>query len=475
MTKKLKMKALPVAPQPTAGASSTWMPFGAPINEIVLALGLGGLIFMRPWIDGLTYPEKNTYFAWIVSGLFALWSARLFLRKEDLRYPIHITLLGVFVFIAFATGFASVQFDATYRSLLNWASYLMIFAMAASGLRSPAAVAVILGFFVLTSFAETIWSILHINYLMPLQREALKDPEQMRLYFDTTEMTPEIRSRIESNRAMGSLLFANALACWILVAIPFAIGGAVHAFLRLRETVPSPADEEPRKDTRALVLGMLVGMGSFIAIAVFYSFYFAFEFMGRSWTDHPVRWTLYCVIIPSAVGAFTFRAVHRSGTRRVLLRIQCAVLAALAILQCVGLAQTYSRGGMLATAAALALGGALVWYGGKLSCIARTGAVAALVLLAALSGFNAINDAAWAQEAPPAEAADTNVELQGVNPSLDAMMNPATAFLRLSYWQSGLEMFLANPWTGVGLGNFGTVYPKYQLPNSADVKQAHND
>lgn len=475
MTRKQNVKKIPVADNPQHATDESWTPFGAPIHEIVLSLGLGGLIFARPWVDGLTYPEKNTYFVWLVSGLFALWSARLFFRKEEVRYPIHILLLGVFLLIALLTGFASVQYDATYRALLNWAAFFMIFAMAASGLRSPAAVALVLGFFVLTSFAETIWGILHIQYLMPLQREALKDPEQMRLYFNTTEMTPEIRSRIESNRAMGSLLFANALACWILVAIPFAIGGFVNGILRLRDSSPVPPGGEPRHHTRALVLGVLFGMGSFVAIGVYYSLYFALAYMGESWTDHPIRWTLYCVILPSALGALTFRSVHHVGTRRVILRIQCVVLALLAVLQCVGLAHTYSRGGMLATAAALALGGALVWYGGKSTGAARAVTVTAMLVVIVASAVQTLHGSAWAQDNPPLRTKETKVDLEGVDPSLDAMMDPATAFLRLSYWQSGLEMFLANPWTGVGLANFGTVYPKYQLPNSADVKQAHND
>lgn len=472
MTKKPKVQKAIFANTATE-PSASWVPFGMPVHEVVLALGLGGLIFVRPWVDGLTYPEKNTYFVWLVSGLFALWSARLLFRKEDLRYPIHNALLGVFVAIAFVTGLYSVQFDATYRALLNWASYLMIFMMAASGLRSPGAAAIILGFFVLTSFAETVWSILHIKYLMPIQREAMKDPALLMRYFDTPEMTAEIRSRLESNRAMGSLLFANALACWVLVGIPFGIGGAAHAWLKFRGVNPAPFEAEPLRNRRALLLGLVTGFGSFVAIAIYYSFYFAFAYSGDSWTNHLIRWSLYCAILPSSIGAGTFLAVHRIGTRNVVFRIQCGVLAALAVLQCVGLAHTYSRGGMLATAATLVLGAALVWYGGKTSGAARAVAVAVLVLFVAATGVKILNESAWA--AAGQQPSDTGVDLRGVDPSFDAMMNPATAFLRLSYWRSGLEIARANPWTGVGLDNFGTVYPKYQLPGSADVKQAHND
>ncbi len=473
-----KSTCIPKPSQTGAPAEETWAPFGAPVHEIVLALGLGGLIFVRPWVDGLTYPEKNTYFVGVVTVLFALWSARMLFRKEELRYPVHIGLLAVFFAVAFITGLFSVQYDATYRSLLNWAAYLMIFMMAASGLRSRSAVAIVLGFFVLTSFAETIWSILHIKYLMPMTREAVKDPALMERYFGTTEMTEAIRSRIESNRAMGSLLFANALACWVLVSIPFAIGGSVQALLKLRAGSPASVASEPRLNLKALILGLSIGFGAFVAMATYYSFYFAFAYPGDDWTNHPIRWSLYCAILPAGIGAGTYLAIVKKGTRTVLLWIQCGALAALALLQCIGLAHTYSRGGMLATAAALSLGGFLLWKGRKMAG-ARGAAIAALILFAAATGARLLDAPAWAVEGQPQpesqQPAESNLDLKGINPSFDAMMNPATAFLRLSYWRSALKMALANPITGVGLGNFGTVYPKYQLPNSADVKQAHND
>ena len=48
------------------------------------------------------------------------------------------------------------------------------------------------------------------------------------------------------------------------------------------------------------------------------------------------------------------------------------------------------------------------------------------------------------------------------------LMNPASFRLRLTYWQTGLRIALDNFLLGVGLGNFGTVYPKYQFPGAGD-------
>ena len=69
----------------------------------------------------------------------------------------------------------------------------------------------------------------------------------------------------------------------------------------------------------------------------------------------------------------------------------------------------------------------------------------------------------------------SSVDVKGENPTRAQFLNPATALLRFSYWGSGIRMAADNFLTGVGLGNFGTVYPLYQYLGAGDVQQAHND
>ncbi|MCC6488636.1 MAG: O-antigen ligase family protein [Candidatus Hydrogenedentes bacterium] len=457
--------------------------FGAPTHEVILAAGLGGLVLFRPWVDGITYPEKNPFFMWLAGATALFWALCLVLRREKLRYPGFIGLLALFLLVAALGGFASVQRESTWRALLNWTSYLLIFAVAASGLRSRSAIAIVLGLFIFTSIAETVWSILHVKYLMPLMRESANDPALLQRYFGTSTMTDEIRSRLSSNRAMGSLLFANALACWVLTGIPLAAGGFMHALLRGKTvSADSPKANTETKGvqiTGAVFIGFLVGFALFYCVARYYSMYFAFEFPNEAWTAHPIRWAAYCVIVPVLVCAYASAVIYRKGLGVFLVQAQAVVLAAFFLLQLVGLAYTYSRGGMLATVLALGLGAWLVRSAKKRpQAQKRRMAVAALMFACATWAALASAQAA-AQAKPeaanPSSATAPQLQTEGKNPSLDAMMDPVTASLRLSYWKSGVKMALANSIAGVGLGNFGAVYPKYQLPNSADVKQAHND
>ncbi|MCC6695806.1 MAG: O-antigen ligase family protein [Candidatus Hydrogenedentes bacterium] len=456
---------------------------GAPTHEIVLAAGLGGLVLFRPWVDGITYPEKNPYFMWLAGATALFWAVCLIVRREKLRYPGFIGLLALFLLVAALGGFASVQKESTWRALLNWMTYLLIFAVAASGLRSRSAIAIVLGLFVFTSIAETVWSILHVKYLMPLMRESANDPALLQRYFGTSIMTDEIRSRLSSNRAMGSLLFANALACWVLTGIPLAAGGFMHALLRKKTVLSeSPAANSETKGVRitgAVFIGFLVGFALFFCVARYYSMYFAFEFPNEAWTEHPIRWAAYCVAVPLLVCAYASAVIYRKGLDVFLVQAQVVVLAAFFLLQLVGLAYTYSRGGMLATALALGLCAWLVWSRQKRpraqkKRMAITALMFACATWAALSSAQALAQAR-PEAASPSPATAPQLQAEGRDPSLDAMMNPVTASLRFSYWKSGMLIALANPVVGVGLGNFGTVYPKYQLPSSADVKQAHND
>lgn len=51
----------------------------------------------------------------------------------------------------------------------------------------------------------------------------------------------------------------------------------------------------------------------------------------------------------------------------------------------------------------------------------------------------------------------------------------ASVFVRRGYWGTALQMFLAHPWTGVGINNFSEHYSAFMLPYASEVRQAHND
>lgn len=457
------------------------------VDEAVIAVGLGIMLFLRPWFDGITFPEYNVTFAWGSACLAVFWAVLVWLGRMPVRHVWPPALLGAFVLVAALTSPFTVQFNATYRGLINWVGYLLLFCVAANGIRSRGAVALVLGFFIVTSIAEVLYAALHVNYIMPQTRAMImKDPRMIPRFFPTDTLTPELSARLESNRASGSLLFANALACWVLTGIPLAIGAANALYLRLaqraREPKPAPArGKELEARWRVLLSALAVAAAGYIVTTVYYTMFVVLAY-GPTATpmDHPIRTIIYCFALPTAIAYGAYVIAEKRGPYDMFLACTLGVVALFGILMVYGLGATYSRGGILATAASL-LALALLMFGHGRAGRAHASRIVAAALLIASPWMLLAESEAQA----PAASADTQsasapenqpqLRLEGVSPSLQALLDPNTAMLRFGYWISGVRMFLAHPFTGVGLGNFGTAYPMYQLIGAGDVKPAHND
>ena len=461
--------------------------FDPPIDELIIAVGIGSILFLRPWFDGITFPEYNVPFTWACGALAAFWAVMVLIGRMQVRFLFPVSLLAMFLLVAVATAPFSVQYDATYRSLINWSGNLLLFCVAANGLRSRTSIAIVIGCFAVTSIAEALYAVLHVTYVMPRTRAAvMRDPSLISAYFGTDKLTPEMSARLESNRASGSLLFANALACWLLTGIPIAIAATNGLFLRLSESLTLPREKAAEvrngagEQSRVLFSTLAVGAMAFIGITLYYMVFFIFTYGENADIGaHMMRWVIYCVGIPTTItiGAWVYASRYGAGNLVVLSSL--IVSALFGVTAVYGLGASYSRGGILAAAAALIV---LAWlmYRQKRLVPSQTAQRAAAILIVGMS-LLPFAQLAFAQQpetqarpelAPPAAG---TLALEGRNPSMQAMMDPNTALLRFGYWMSGLHMFAAHPITGVGLGNFGTAYPHYQILGAGDVKPAHND
>lgn len=105
-------------------------------------------------------------------------------------------------------------------------------------------------------------------------------------------------------------------------------------------------------------------------------------------------------------------------------------------------------------------------------------AATAVLLLAAVLAASLV-PSSWAQDGAGAGSqalgAEMSVSRDGIDPGVTDLLSSATLGLRLTYWKVALIMAKDNFWTGVGLGNFGTVYAKYQYIGAGGVQAAHND
>ena len=192
-------------------------------------------------------------------------------------------------------------------------------------------------------------------------------------------------------------------------------------------------------------------------------------------------------LLPLAIGVTALVIVRLSGLHVLRLTLQCLLLAGIVIVAPIALWLTVSRGGMLA------LGAALVWCAFLLLLSRSTRrpawlrpAAAAIILAATL--LPQLSNAQQSDNATPSASAPTEivpvnapppgvdpVNVQGRDVVLSDIADTATFRLRLTYWKVGMAMFLDNAITGVGLGNFGTVYANYQYLEAGDTQTAHND
>ena len=463
------------------------------------SLGLVVLTLFRPWLDGYTYPTDNIYFLWGILILFALWGARLVFRGGTIRCRIPTLLLLAYMAVGILTSLSAIQFDRTYTQILLWASYTALFVVTANSIRDRATFGVLLTGLVVSMAAQTLFSILHFEFLLPYLRKLVQDPRVLKAYFDTEVMTPELARRFQVNRAFGSMLYPNALAGFLILGLPLSALGAVvswRTFLPAWRAIRGePIDAKIRERRRYAAASAGLGAWFVTALSLYLAlqFYVAYHEGNLPWymADYPLAALASAIALAPAAALLFF--TDRFGIVLSGHLVRTAGFALLTPLQCWALWITYSRGGMLAlTVAALATAGLLILARRQAPGrrkMPRQAAAAALLLAACLltAAAKPHNSPApnpptqpRAQRQAPAQAPttpaakQTMVTQEGIDVHASDLFNPATFGLRLTYWTVGLAMFRHNPWTGVGLGNFAVAYPRYQYLGAAPVQEAHN-
>lgn len=434
------------------------------------AVALAALFLARPWLDGYTYPTDNVYFLWALLLITGGWAFRCFLRGGALRDRAALAAMAGFLIIGLLTALGSAQMDQTYRQLLYWFGYALVLLLATNAVRTPAARATLLAGLVASAVVQACYAVLHFEYLLPYMRLMMQDPQMLRHFFGTDTMTPELARRFEINRAFGSLLFPNALAAFLLLVLPYTLFGGVAAWRALLPAwsarVTLPQAERPRRAALAAAACAWV--------ALFFGLVGALTFISGYQTVNPMgAGTIFVVsLLVSAIPAGAIALLAQShGMALCGLAVRAVGLGCAAPLFAYALWITYSRGGLLAFFMAMLLGLALAT--GRTLPLPRLGRRAVAVSLVA-----AVLGASWAVRNPVAEAQPPapieRVTEAGQRVGVQELADTASFRIRLTYWRVGLDLFRNHWLSGVGLGNFKTVYPKYQYLGAGNVKEAHN-
>lgn len=488
------------------------LPLWKAVGREYVAIGIALVIFFRPWRDGLTYPAFNTYFLWATVFLTGLWGFRLLLRGERVRFGAPIALFSAYLFIAWVTGFGTVQYDATHRALLFWTGYLFLFVLCTNALRTRMAVGIVLGAYIVSVAANALWAVLHYEYMLPLMREQLaQDPALLRRFFGTEVLTAELKRRLEVNRAFGSLLFPNALAAFLILSIPYLVGemwptarDCLKAWRSVASGILKPDSRERLKRQFASAVAGLTGWFITFAASFFlYPFLLAVVSRDDNWLGHPVQAGLYLGVIPFGAGAACLVLTRMGGLHLLRVSLQALIIPFAVCVECLALYLTFSRGGAVAFVGGTGLAAFLFVLGSdrvrRRIPFLRATAAAAAILVGGVFLAGAVTSAEEPHETPVATGGELGtihatvqaappplkplkplpkpkaLETEGTDIVLFDMLNMTSLNLRLSYWKVAMTMAADNFWTGVGLGNFGTVYAKYQYLGAGDVQTAHND
>lgn len=156
----------------------------------------------------------------------------------------------------------------------------------------------------------------------------------------------------------------------------------------------------------------------------------------------------------------------RHRRRRVDLGVG-AMTGGIALALTAGIGMSWSRGGWIALAAALA---------GVVGLRSRRTAAIALLAGIGLAAVVLLSGVGWLPDAISGRLDDLSSYFVGPDPARTEITDANFAVLeRLAHWQAGLRMFEDQPWLGVGIGNYAAAYARYALPHWYEaLGHAHN-
>jgi len=472
-------------------------------HELALANGLAALILIRPWIDGITFPQYNVHFFWFAAFLFLILAAKA-IFDGDVFVRSRLQLVNVGFLIVTALGLTwSIQYDSSYRGWVNWLGFVFLFVAASHTCRSRVPFGIVIAAFLCAGLAESIYAVWHIKYQIPQIRAVVeRSPEILLQQAGRTANRDELMHRLYTNRAFGTFLFANALAAFLILVIPLGFAVAVDRWMTLRAWLKTRFQSESlapvtqrttfgsktflSKTAEDAGAGALLTWLATMAISVGVVFLFLVQ-VGPQYQSATTRIMTWLIpgIVPVLCALIAFVIIRRIGLGVFWLFAQGLFAALCAVVSSYALVLTVSRGGMLALTISTLVTAALLGMmtRGRMPGFLKKLAVLVFILSIFGIGFTSgsiSNHRAWAVDSPgessaPETVSQSQIGVEGRAISPAELLSPLTFTLRVGYWRVALYV-LKDYWLrGVGLNNFGVIYARYQFLGAGDVKQAHND
>ncbi|MBI5118074.1 O-antigen ligase family protein [Candidatus Poribacteria bacterium] len=373
------------------------------------------ILFLRPFVDGRTYPHYNHFFHIGVGLLALLWLVKsMRTGRLELHNRLVTGFMLAFLFVCSLTFFTSINRGLTLRYIFEMLSYTLIYLVIANNFREASSVRVAVACILVSALVVNIYGLFQRYYTLEMTRKIIEDAVKSgnQDLLSGVPLGYGILNRLESTRVFSTFLFPNAYAMFLGLAGSLTIGWLWSMGKPMTEFTRSclvgvsakkVADSNPENVSRG-VTHLLKAAGGLLLVFLF---------------------LVSCVLIPWDLWL------------------------------------TYSRGGWLTAVVVVAV--FLVVRFQKKNP-PSPGTVLVIFLLALLAASVVTPDAVCE-------------ELMRVRHAsiLERIRDSKTVLQRLSYWKAGLGMIRENMWLGVGWGAFEKAYPRYMILGGYPVKLAHNN
>jgi hypothetical protein len=340
-----------------------WTLIGAAIHP---AVGLAVLMLLRPWLDGFTFPTDNTYFVWGTMLCFVVWGVRVVMRGDAVRAWRPTLLFALFPLVAWLLAGQSINYNDTYRALVNFPTYVILFFLVANLGASPALFRFLVGAVVLSVTAEAVFAVMQYRYILPFLRSLIQsDPTILGNQFGVDTPTAELARRFNINRAFGTVLFPNALAAFLILWIPLFAAGAWNNLLAWRAASARPEKRKATAKDRYSAVGLAVFVWFFGVLVIYALMQFPVAYVPAdqlSSLNGPVASVLVSSGLALLPAAGLFLIASGRGVAHALTVARTALYALSLLFSVYTLMLTFSRGGMLGLGAAVVVVAPLVLF-----------------------------------------------------------------------------------------------------------------
>lgn len=185
------------------------------ILDFILLAGITGIIFFRPLISGVVYPDINLRFLIISISLFFVFFIKIILiDRAKIKINIFLILNLLFILWAAASLYTSINKYESVLFLVNMLGYFFLYLIILNVDLNRRKVRFFLSVIIVSGVLVSFFGLHQFFFGL---REVRK---WVHLYMNTETLSKSFISRLSSSRIFSTFVYPNALGGYIILIIP---------------------------------------------------------------------------------------------------------------------------------------------------------------------------------------------------------------------------------------------------------------